>query len=691
MHHLRIILAILLSLISPIHLTVKFNKNLKSFSHSVKKAVLYGHNIENVMFRYEKGPGVITEQFISGNNGCADPTLHINIYIDGEKTPSLDYNMFFAHAVNMTNDVEDKFSPWATSRFGHTAHRGGGYFNTYRIPFGKNIKITFQRPGPECAIWYIVRGVENLPIVVGDFELPPSARLKVYKTEDFLAPEEYVNILKIQKKSGIVFQMTISANSKDLQFLESCYRLLIDSDNWENMQLLSSGTEDLYLSALYFNAGVNHFENAGVTFINRLHGSVVAYKFFERDPVIFHENITLVWRCGENVDYGCYYKPPQKDCWLDGNRKYCFPKQAPQEQIEKEKKGFDLSETFFKTYVWVYECIAIAKVQVNEKMKTFGTSTKEAYIRGNWVENVMFEYNKGPGVITEQSYIAGLHCTDENMFVNVYIDGETEPSLDFNMFFAHGINTTAAVEDKFAPWATSLFGHAAHNGGAFFNTYRIPFGRSIKITVRIPGPASCIMWYIVKGVENYPVVIGDLILPANTRLKLYKTDGLLNPHDYVTIAKVNNKSGIVFQVAFAGRSKDLEYLEACYRVLLDSDDWSNVQLLSSGTEDFYLSSYYFNAGVNHFENAGVTYIDHSGIAVAYKFFEKDPIIFQNNMTFLWRCGEDRANGCYYKPPKSDCWYVGGRRFCYPEMAPSSDRDVKLSVTLFKTYVWVYEW
>lgn len=162
---------------------IKFNKNLKSFSHSVKKAILHGYNVENIMFVYNKGPGVITEQFFSGNRGCADPLLHINIYIDGEKQPSLDFNMFFALSLNQTNEVEDKYAPWATKYFGHTAHDGGGFFNTFRIPFGKSIKITFQRPGPDCTIWYIVRGVENLPVIIGDVELPAGARLKVYKTE----------------------------------------------------------------------------------------------------------------------------------------------------------------------------------------------------------------------------------------------------------------------------------------------------------------------------------------------------------------------------------------------------------------------------------------------------------------------------------------------------------------------------
>lgn len=167
--------------------------------------------------------------------------------------------------------------------------------------------------------------------------------------------------------------------------------------------------------------------------------------------------------------------------------------------------------------------------------------------------------------------------------------------------------------------------------------------------------------------------------------------GTLKPYEYVTLAKATNKSGVVFQISLAGKSSDLNYLEACYRVLLDTDSWEKMELLSSGTEDFYLSSYYFNAGVNHYENAGVSYIDQNGIAVAYKFFERDPIIFQKNMTLFWRCGEDKNNGCFYAPPSNDCWKVGGRQFCYPQKAPSVQKSVRLSNTLFKTYVWVYEW
>lgn len=145
--------------------------------------------------------------------------------------------------------------------------------------------------------------------------------------------------------------MSISAYSEDLQFLEACYRLLIDSNDWKDMQLLSSGTEDLYLSALYFNAGVNHFENAGVTYINDTTSSVIAYKFFERDPVIFHRNITLLWRCGEDLKNGCYYKSPNTKCWIENNRKFCFPKQAEPDYTNK----LYLSGTAFKTYVWIYE------------------------------------------------------------------------------------------------------------------------------------------------------------------------------------------------------------------------------------------------------------------------------------------------------------------------------------------------
>ena len=59
-------------------------------------------------------------------------------------------------------------------------------------------------------------------------------------------------------------------------------------------------------------------------------------------------------------------------------------------------------------------------------------------------ENVVFEHNSGPGVVTEQ-WFAGHGCMYEDTVMKIYIDGETTPSLDFNLYLAHGIGKSHAV------------------------------------------------------------------------------------------------------------------------------------------------------------------------------------------------------------------------------------------------------
>ena len=72
-----------------------------------------------------------------------------------------------------------------------------------------------------------------------------------------------------------------------------------------------------------------------------------------------------------------------------------------------------------------------------------------------------------------------------------------------------------------------------------------------------------------------------------------------------------------------------------------------IGLLCSGTEDFFLSAYYFTRVMYHGNDAGCTYRDGKGAMSAYKFFENDPILFTNSMQLVWRCGEEQkdSDGC----------------------------------------------
>ena len=268
---------------------------------------------------------------------------------------------------------------------------------------------------------------------------------------------------------------------------------------------------------------------------------------------------------------------------------------------------------------------------------------------------------------------------DQDMRIRIYIDGETEASLDFQLLLAHGVGFTEAMERQFIPWGTRRIAHAADGG--IYNTYRIPFSKSFRVTAT--HPKGGVFWYIIRGVENFPVVVGDLTLPsASTRLRLYKNvDVKLTPLEFITLVNTSNTAGMLFQVTLAANSTDFNYLEACMRARIDGT--ADTTWLSSGTEDFFLSAYYFNRGLFHFENSGLTFKDNSGIMSAYKFFENDPLLFTKSFELIWRCGEtiNVSEGC-----PSDWPPPGPSRG-----QPRGYSSPKLSDTVVTTYAWVYEY
>jgi len=342
--------------------------------------------------------------------------------------------------------------------------------------------------------------------------------------------------------------------------------------------------------------------------------------------------------------------------------------------VEVLRQCFGLTISFYFLL-----CFVQSQTPVTSKMKSFSSAIKGGTITAN-VEYELFSYNSGPAVITEQWYTG---CFTEETRIKIYIDGENTPSIDFYLLWGHGVGFTMNNENSNTPWSSKRISHNAADGG-LFNTYRIPFGSSIKITAT--HPTTGIFWYIVRGVENYPIIFGDLILPISTRLKLYKNENVeLTPLQFITIANVSNTAGALYQVFLQANSTDYNYLEACYRVKIDNDE--NYQFLSSGTEDFYLSAYYFDRGMYHDSNAGCTYLDNKGSMSAYKFFENDPVLFTTSMELVWRCGETQndAQGC----PNT---YPSAMNNKNKNMLQNENvGNLKLANTMVTTYVWVYEY
>jgi hypothetical protein len=124
------------------------------------------------------------------------------------------------------------------------------------------------------------------------------------------------------------------------------------------------------------------------------------------------------------------------------------------------------------------------------------------------------------------------------------------------------------------------------------------------------------------------------------------------------------KAGLLYQLTIAAQSTNFSFLEAILRAYLGSS--KQLLPLSSGLEDYFLGTYYFNRGLYHLPSAGVTHLGQADYSFsAYRFHEQDPIFFEDGFVLSCRCGEEHEGKTYGTEPPAD--------------------------TRYTSYTWLYEW
>jgi len=137
------------------------------------------------------------------------------------------------------------------------------------------------------------------------------------------------------------------------------------------------------------------------------------------------------------------------------------------------------------------------------------------------------------------------------------------------------------------------------------------------------------------------------------------------------------RKGFTFFSTLAVASGNLNFMEGCYRFYSPPNAAYPGVLLSTGTEDYFDSGWYFNAGEFHFPVSGYTHFKDSGGITwsAYRFHEMDPLTFSNGFRFVWRNGDavDPKTGlkCFIE--------TGGNVVGSP------------TVSNITSYAWVYTW
>jgi len=225
---------------------------------------------------------------------------------------------------------------------------------------------------------------------------------------------------------------------------------------------------------------------------------------------------------------------------------------------------------------------------------------------------------------------------EKGMIVRYYVDEEAEASVAYEPAMACGVG----FNDAQAPWGIHWFGKGA-NSGSWFNNFLIPFQKSIKVTVQHQNGNYGGFYMIVRGATNLPIRIGNLVLPTTAKLRLYKFQADVPALQYVNFVKIPSGSGLMFMHTIQVESNNLNFLEGCYHMYTGAQEFPGT-VLATGTEDYYDSGWYFDAGEFHMPVSGYTHYGTLNGRVqwsAYRFHEMDPLRFSNGFTFSWRNGD----------------------------------------------------
>jgi hypothetical protein len=296
-------------------------KDLQTFGTMGKGECVLAENKEALLLEH-KGKGCLSHFWFGGNFKGVENT-RIRFYVDGEKEPSIDMDLYMGHGIGFN----DQQAPWATKYIGKIGKQNG-LFNNYRIPFCSSIRVTAQKAEDADAnpqIWWIIRGVENGRVSLGGVELPESAKLNLFRLEDHKAePLEEFDLCNTEGK-GALFQVTIAAKADSFTYLEACMRAYLKEK--QKPLMLSSGLEDYFLGTYYFDTGKFYSDIAGLTHFDKENNSFSAYRFHDEDPIFFQDGLRLTCRCGE-TEHG---KNDEKDAYLNP------------------------SKTQYTTYTWLYK------------------------------------------------------------------------------------------------------------------------------------------------------------------------------------------------------------------------------------------------------------------------------------------------------------------------------------------------
>jgi len=266
----------------------------------------FGEDGKAVIFSAE-GQGQIENMYLCGDfdNWHHPGQCLVNVYCDGQLCVSS--KLYELACLNMEyvdeSEYENVFLETPLfSKFG--AHNSISL--DFKIPYYESCKVELVQleAGVKDQVWTTVRASTCVNIVCDGRKLPAGTYFKGIRMPDRLVASGDQFTMMETEKNSMVLGVNLFLDSKTECSLESCIRAFDTASG--NVQFLSSGLEDFFLSTYYFDSGQFMGYKCGQTWLRREDGKVQlsAYRQFPDNPLCFNHPVRITVRNGDQNEIG---------------------------------------------------------------------------------------------------------------------------------------------------------------------------------------------------------------------------------------------------------------------------------------------------------------------------------------------------------------------------------------------------
>jgi hypothetical protein len=301
---------------------------------------------------------------------------------------------------------------------------------------------------------------------------------------------------------------------------------------------------------------------------------------------------------------------------------------------------------YLSVFLLTLHALAVTASKNSSSISSFNCAISTLYIKAGDAPYSVCKYTSvtGQAAITLQWYTAGPISKKgdggESVQISIWLDGIL--SLQYYPYQLAGMpsfesfNATPATNT----WSSALFGR--YSATSWNSNIAIPFNGSLEITLQyIPPTGGATIYYQAHGIDGVQQSFNGIQLPSHARLQLQTQRLTLPALAYLPIVTVPaGNTGVIAGIAIAFTAPNLNTLEGCFHLYTTSTTPYPGQLHSTGTEDEFISSYYFDLGVFQGRSAGIFYkVDAPASISMYRNYQDDAMVVNDGGSFVWRNGD----------------------------------------------------